>query len=470
MKVLEKIYHRSPGPLQTLFLNLKAAELYFERYGKKFRRVFEEFEKNQWRSRAELENYQDERLRQTVRHAYDTVPYYSERMRSLKVHPDDIKTRADLPKLPILSKEDIRNNSSRLLSTTYPKVLLRHGHTSGTTGSPLDFHYDIHTCVVHHAADWRYKGVAGLKHGQPYASLLGRVVVPVGQKNPPFWRWNYINNQLFLSSFHLQKENLPYYFEQLRSSGIQAIEAYPSTAYILALYLLETQQIFPLKCIFTSSETLFDYQREAIERAFACKIFDAYGMAERSVFATECELHAGHHLNSDYGITEFVDAKGNPATTGEMATIVATSLHNRAMPFIRYATSDASALMAESCPCGRGFPLMDSVTTKNEAIVTLPDGRLISPSVLTHPFKPMHNIAESQIIQERTDELLVKIVKREAYTAADEAVLIAGFHERLGHNIKIQISYVDAIPRTANAKFKWVISRIPPKFDGHSGG
>ncbi len=209
MKFSETVYkQRSPIALQTLFLNLKAGELYFERYGKKFRRLFEQFERNQWLSLQELECYQDERLRQLVRHAYDTVPYYSRVMKSLKLHPDDIRTKADLPKLPTLTKDQIRQNGADLLSSTYPRTLLRHGHTSGTTGSPLDFHYDIQTCVVHHVADWRYKGMAGLKHGDPYASLLGRVIVPREQTRPPFWRWNYVNNQLFLSSFHLKKENL----------------------------------------------------------------------------------------------------------------------------------------------------------------------------------------------------------------------------------------------------------------------
>jgi phenylacetate-CoA ligase len=76
----------------------------------------------------------------------------------------------------------------------------------------------------------------------------------------------------------------------------------------------------------------------------------------------------------------------------------------------------------------------------------------------------MHNIAESQIIQEKVDELLVKVVRRANYSDADEAILLAGFKERIGEDVKVHISYVDEIPRTANAKFKWVISRIPPNF------
>ena len=154
---------------------------------------------------------------------------------------------------------------------------------------------------------------------------------------------------------------------------------------------------------------------------------------------------------------------------GRLGKIVATSLHNFAMPFIRYETNDSGALKTAMCPCGRGFPLMDDVTTKNESIVTLPDGRLISPSVLTHPFKPMHNVIASQIIQETVDELVVKIVKNDAYGASDEAMLLAGFRDRLGNRVRINVDYVSEIPRTQNGKFRWVISKVPVVVTGSAG-
>ena len=220
-----------------------------------------------------------------------------------------------------------------------------------------------------------------------------------------------------------------------------------------------------MKAVLSSSETLFDYQREAIEKAFQCKMFDFYGMAERAVFATECNYHSGHHLNMDYGITEFVDGDDLPVTPGTLGRIVATSLHNYAMPFIRYQTNDACSLKKErTCGCGRGFPLMDDVATKNESIISLPDGRLISPSVLTHPFKPMHNIKASQIIQEQIDELKVKIVKGEQYSRLDETMLLNAFRDRLGDAIMVNIQYVEKIAQEASGKFKWVVSKIPPAF------
>ncbi len=216
----------------------------------------------------------------------------------------------------------------------------------------------------------------------------------------------------------------------------------------------------PLKGVLTSSETLFSFQKEEIERAFRCKIFDFYGLAERVIFATECSAHEGKHLNFEYGVTEFVDEKGYPVAAGKSGQMVGTSLHNMGMPMIRYATSDRSFLKKEKCPCGRTLPLMDAVTTKEEDIILTPDGRWISPSVLTHPFKPLKNILESQIIQEDIDLVVIKIVKSSQYLVEDSDKLIHGLRERLGGSVNIRLEFVEHIDREKSGKFRWVISRV----------
>jgi phenylacetate-CoA ligase len=461
---LEHLYKISPTFVQTLMLNGKAFELYIERYGKKFDLLYEEFKRNEFLSSEEIREYQVYRLKKLVAHAYGTVPYYHDVFNQHGIKPTDINGLEDLHKIPILTKQDIKKNFGQLISTAVNRNKLKHGHTSGTTGSPLDLLYDVETCVVHHVADWRQKSWAGLRRGDAYASIQGRVICPTEQEKPPFWRKNYINNQLFLSSFHLKKENLPYYFDKLSKDGIQYIEGYPSTVYTLAAFLMATGQTFPIKAILTSSETLFDFQREAIEKAFLCKVFDFYGMAERTVYASECDHHQGHHLNLDYGITEFVNDAGEILGAGQHGRIVATSLHNFAFPLIRYQTNDSCSLKDELCGCGRVFPLMDDVATKDEAIISLPDGRWISPSVLTHPFKPMDNIVESQIIQESLHNIRILIVKNELYSNEDERIFLNSFIDRVGLEVEISIEYVDQIERTKNGKYKWVISKIKPEF------
>ena len=124
----------------------------------------------------------------------------------------------------------------------------------------------------------------------------------------------------------------------------------------------------------------------------------------------------GHHLCEEYGITEFLDEDGQPVPAGREGFLVGTTLHNLGMPLLRYRTSDRSALKTAPCPCGRPLPLMEDVTTKAEDLLRLSDGRLISPSVLTHPFKPLDCIEASQLVQTDLDRLVIRLVPTPAYT------------------------------------------------------
>jgi phenylacetate-CoA ligase len=460
-KLLERTYQRSPHRLQELALNAYALKIHLQRFGRPFFALSDRWQKTQWWSREALTELQNEQLRILIAHAYDSVPYYRRVMTERRLTPADFKTVHDLPKLPLLTREDVRRHGSELISRKVRRADLACGHTSGTTGSPLQFYWDKQMCLVNNVADWRQKYWAGLKYGEPHAMLLGRTIVPTHQTTPPFWRMNYLHNQLWLSSFHLTEENLQHYVSHLQRFGPVALEGYPSTAYILARYLVRQGRRLPLRAVLTSSETLHQTQRETIEEAFCCKVFDFYGLAERTIFATECEAHAGHHVNMEYGITEVVDAAGEPVADGTMGKLAGTSLHNFAMPFLRYLTSDVSSILRTPCACCRGLPLMADVTTKAEDIVVTKDGRFISPSVLTHPFKPLHSIKLSQIVQEEPDRVVVKIVPDELFSDADAAQLRSALQQRLGAEMRLEIQVVPSIPRTAAGKFRWVISKVP---------
>ena len=153
--------------------------------------------------------------------------------------------------------------------------------------------------------------------------------------------------QLWFSSFHLSEANLSAYVREMRRRRLAFLEGYPSTLYILASYLRRRGERLPLRAVFSSSETLHAVQREALTAAFECPIFDFYGLAERVVFAGECEAHEGKHLFDEYGITEVVDDAGAPVPPGQRGWLTGTTLWNRGMPLLRYRTSDMTALLPE---------------------------------------------------------------------------------------------------------------------------
>lgn len=377
------------------------------------------------------------------------------------VEPSDIQGADDLHKLPLLEKETVRARGDDLLTRKRPALTWHHGHTSGTTGSPLALWYDRHTCLMTNAVDWRQKAWGGKQPDDWIGLFLGRVIVPPEQAEPPFWRTDYVQRQVWFSSFHMAEERLGHYVQEIRRRELRFLEGYPSTLFILANYLTREGVELPMVAVFTSSETLHDVQREAIEDAFDCSIFDYYGLAERVIFAAECEEHEGKHLAEEYGYTEVVDAEGNPVPDGEPGYLVGTSLHNTAMPLIRYRTDDVSRILDEGpCVCGRRLRRIADVTTKAEDIVVTPDGRFISPSILTHPFKPFDHILRSQVIQEERDHIRVKVVPSSAFTEEHERELLASLRERLGPTMRIDVERVEEIPPEPSGKFRWVISEV----------
>jgi phenylacetate-CoA ligase len=461
---LAALYGVAPVWAQNLMLTAFSTKLERERYGGRYPEFCDLLARTEWLSRAELQAWQDERLRAIVAHAYANVPYYRRLFDAHRLGPSDVRGRDDLHKIPLLTRDHIRHHFDDLRSRTVPARTLRTGHTSGTTGTPLTIGYDHDTIWMTYAVfdrHYRWSGCRLGRDGNRVAVARGNVIVPLSQRRAPFWRLNRRHRQLLLSAFHMSRANLPAYFEELERFQPEVIDGYPSTLYILAKFLQTEGRTFPIRAAITSSETLYDFQRQVIEERFVCKVFDYYALAERVAFSHECDKHEGHHLAMEYGLSEVVGDDGSPVPRGTAGRLVSTSLHNRAMPLIRYVTNDLSSLRTSSCSCGRGLELMDDVTTKAEDVLTLKDGRLISPSVLTHPFKPLDCIEGSQIVQTAPDAVTVRIVAGSAYTAAHTAHLTTELQARLGDDVHIDIQMVDQLEHSPNGKFKWVISRVP---------
>ena len=176
----------------------------------------------QWMTPEQINEYQFMRLKKLVTHAYETVPFYRKLYDEHAIRPDDIKNIDDFTRLPLITREDIRSAGDRLRSSAYSKHTLIHGHTSGTTGSPLSFYWDKETCIYTNAVDWRQKAWAGVEYGEKLAMFLGRTIVPVDKKNPPFWQLDRFHNMLWMSSFHLGEKYFAVLFRQtsqIQSSG-----------------------------------------------------------------------------------------------------------------------------------------------------------------------------------------------------------------------------------------------------------
>src|SRR5688572_17546231 len=178
------LYRVAPVWCQNLVLTGYATLLERERYGGRYSEFRDLLARTEWMSREELGAYQDERLRDIVTHAYHTVPFYRRRLDERKLKPQDIRGRADLPKLPLLTRDDIRANFNELRSTEITPRAMRTGHTSGTTGTPLTVGYDRDTVWMTYAVFDRHYRWAGLRMGHKgdrIAVARGNVIVPLNQ-------------------------------------------------------------------------------------------------------------------------------------------------------------------------------------------------------------------------------------------------------------------------------------------------
>jgi len=469
--LLKRLYDLSPVPAQNWLLSIFSARLGRQRYGPKFLEFRALLEESQWWAPSRMQQWQVEQLRRLLVHAAGHVPYYSEIFRHRGFDPARFESVSELNRLPVLSREVVKHRARDLTARGEGAPKLTEGHTSGTTGSPITLFYDDDMITMNYAVmdrQYRWADCRLARDGDRVAVVRGNVIVPLTQKKPPFWRFNRDLNQILLSCFHLSPQNLPAYLGALREFRPAVVDGYPSSLYVLARMLLNSGRRMPMKAAITSSETLYDFQRTAIEDAFCCRVFDYYAAAERVIFSVECNHHSGHHLCEEYGISEVLDDDDQPVPVGCEGYLVGTTLHNRAMPLIRYRTTDRGTFKTARCSCGRPLQLTDDVTTKAEDLLRLRDGRIIPPSVLTHPFKPLDSIEGSQIVQTDLDRLLIRIVPGGTFSDADRQHLLRELKARLGDDMRIDVECVDQLPRTSRGKFKWVVSQIDDGLDDHA--
>ncbi len=431
------------------------------RWGREFFKQLEFLEKSQWWSRQELENYQNEKLRPLIQHAYDNTAYYHRLFNDNKLSPGDIKTIKDLAKIPVLTKDIVREHFQEMVASNIDKKTLVRLSTSGTTGKPLIFFSEKWLEFFNFGPYmWRYYHWAGQAFNDLKAIIGSGVIKPNSKGIKEIFSYNPARNQLILSSYDINRKNAPLFAEVLKKYKPQFIETFPASLEALVCFFQEQgiRRPVQLKAIFANSEVLYPWQRKLISEYFGCNIFDIYALEERVVKATECEKHTKHHINSEYGIVEIAE-NGCPVSYGDSGEIVATSLNNYGMPFIRYNTKDVGYLVKENCPCGRGLPLLGLMGGRTRNFVVSKSGSIISITIVDIP-NATDNVQQFQFVQTVQGKLQLKIVRREGFSQADLEKIEKKLKEKFSDDMEVEINFVDAIVKTQSGKQPLLIQRI----------
>ena len=458
LSFIERIYRNSGHEIQNFLLSIYGLKKKLDFYSINNQKALSILEKNETHSKNLKNKYHFLSLRKLVNHAYKTVPYYKDIFQNANIFPSDIKSIDDLNNIPILTKEHVRKKGPRLKSSKYKTFNPKNYFTGGTTGKPLSFTLDNRNLVLRSAEKYRHWLRNGYNFGDKMVVLRGMVIDYNDDSKKP-WRFDYFQNTLYLSSYHMNSHNLDNYIELLSEFKPDYLQAYPSTIFILARYMNEKKIKLSIKTIFTGSETLYAHYRNEIEKAFCCKVVDHYGHGEPGTWASgQCPC-GNYILSEDLSIFQVVDKLGNEIKSGK-GYLVETSLHNYSMPFIRYQTGDMVEINESKCQCNNKFKKVGKIIGREGDNLYINDREVSGSMLLNQVLKKNKGIVEMQIKQIKEDTLFLSIVPSKDYDSFVERSLKEQIRKRIGPTINIDIVKVQEIPKSSSGKKKYILNQI----------
>ena len=409
-------------------------------------------------SRAEMETLQLSRLQETVARVYERVPYYRAKMEGAGVRPSDIKSLADLQKLPFTTKQDMRDTYPFGLFAVPREEVVRIHASSGTTGKPTVVGYtqkDLETwtdCVSRIAcmggaskADTAqicfgygmFTGAFGLHYG---LEKIGATIVPSSTGN---------------------SEKQLMYMQDFQTSLLVATPSYAlRLAEVAKQNGIDPKTDLSVKIALVGSELLTDAMREEMHAVWGenIKITSNYGMSELMGpgVSGECLEHCGMHINEDYFLPEIIDSEtGEVLPAGAKGELVITCIKKEGLPLIRYRTKDVTRLFYEPCKCGRTTCRMENPSGRSDDMLKVRGVNVfpgqIEEVVLSIPELGPHY----EIIVERegySDKLTVRVeLNKETDSFAElqriEAVTRNKLKVILGLDAKIRLESPNTLQR-----------------------
>lgn len=430
------------------------------------------YKQSQWWNLQRLKEYNEKKLRAIISHAYNNVRYYRRVFRNLDLKPEDIKCAEDLKKIPILTRDMIMENATDFIALNRSKNKLFRIQTSGTTGRPLVLYKAQNEISSAQATFYRGLEWAGYHIGDKLADIWGR---HRAKSWSAFLRENLrliITRTELLDAYNLNPKTIEKSISKLNRIKPSFLRGYTSAIYSYARVINQNaiSLKFQLDGISSTAEPLYEFQRNEIEKAFRCKVFNQYGSGEVNSLGFECENQMGLHIPIERVHVEILDENDySKISNDEVGRIIVTSLENYAMPIIRYDTEDLARKNttdkdSESCSCGRHLPLIDSVVGRVMDKIILPDGEIIHGTyfiilLIDMDWVAKYNINQFQLVQKKSDHLILKIDCKMKPNLREIEEYKNHIKKFLGE-IVFDIEFVDQITPSASGKRKFIISEV----------
>ncbi|MBN1326991.1 MAG: phenylacetate--CoA ligase family protein, partial [Candidatus Cloacimonetes bacterium] len=350
-------------------------------------------------------------------------------------------------------KETVRTRARELTAENSAKYGINWDSTSGSTGTPLHFISDDTNQANKIAALLRSYHWAGYRLGDLTLSLQSYYL------SDRDFIHNSVYNVIRFDSNRLSRDSLRKLIGYLKGRKPKIIMGFPFDLVMLVKTARDDDvRLSSPKGIIVYGETLSSRKREILEDYFGCHVYNFYSLHENAAMISECE--AGNlHLLDDFACHEMIE---NPESGGY--SLVGTGYYNYAMPFIRYNIKDSVILSTvQACPCGRPFPLIETITGKECDYLETTDGRLLG-AVMSHSIDNARGVICSQCIQYSINNIEVKLVTEGNFTRQSQQNLERDLRKRLGSEVCLSFSQVSELEKTGSGKTPFIISKIGHRY------
>ncbi|MCK9609088.1 MAG: hypothetical protein M0R33_21855 [Methylomonas sp.] len=352
------------------------------------------------------------------KHAFEYSPFFYKKYTEAGLDLESIKTKEDIIKIPILTKQEVKDNLFDILTVKPNHNNLGKGVTGGSTGAPMTYFSDKKLPLE--AFAWRYLSWWGL----------------VPWDNGAFiWRMtrkgklkNFINvlawwpvKKIRLDASFLDDKKFELFAKNINKLKPSLIQGYIGAVYELCLYIEKNKvDIFSPKAIWVTSAPITKFQREVIERVFKAPLYNEYGSSEIPWIAAQCKQRKYLHVNAEGRYLEILNTDYN----GE-GDIIITDLLNYHFPLIRYELGDRTKFIDTKCGCGCNLPLIDEVKGREGDVIIVPNIGKIDCSFLTTIFDPYPEAIKAfQLIQHKNFDITLKVVPNTSYALWEKQVNI----------------------------------------------
>jgi phenylacetate-CoA ligase len=417
-----------------------------------------QLKRTQWLAAPELRLAQFRQLREVLEEACRKIVWWRDTLGAAGVKPGQSFGEEQFASLPVLRREDVQRLAERLFNPDVPPAhgAVGKGSTSGSTGTPVTFLVTALAGHFWHALTLREH----LWQRRDFSGKLAAIRSNV--ENGEWPNWGVTTEHVVatgpLSTLNIRAD-VDEQLDWLTQCDPHYLITHPSNLRALAGRAIERGIALPrLRQLRTFGEVLSDDTRRQCRRAWNVEIADIYSCEEAGVIALQCE-RGSYHVQSENLLVEVVDDRGAACGPGEIGRVLITTLHNFAMPLVRYAIGDY-AQWGTACPCGRGLPVIRQIMGRQRNMLKLPDGTQHWPSFPETAWVGIAPIQQLQVVQRSLDAIVLKVRAPRALTSAEASQLVATFRSVLGFPHRITIEPVAAIPRGASMKHEDFVSEL----------